>query len=50
MASIAVMMPIRAIIPKAMMATVIPVRNLLLRTVRHASLRESIVVMQEKLL
>src|SRR6478752_8513828 len=45
-ASIAVMIPISAMIPKAIMATVIPVRNLLLRTVRHASDNESRVVMQ----
>src|ERR1700741_4045191 len=45
-ASMAVMIPINAMIPKAMMATVMPVRSLLLRTVRHASDKESKVVMQ----
>ncbi|WP_431213736.1 hypothetical protein ACQ86N_02145 [Puia sp. P3] len=36
MALIAVLMPTRAMMPKAMMATVMPVRSLLLRTVRKA--------------
>lgn len=36
-ACMAVMMPTRAIIPKAMMETVSPVRSLLLRIVRKAS-------------
>jgi hypothetical protein len=43
---IAVMMPINAIMPKAMMATVIPVRSLLLRTVRNAKVKESISVIR----
>jgi hypothetical protein len=37
-------MPINAMIPKAIMATVRPVRKLLLRTVRQASETESRVV------
>src|SRR5258708_6218831 len=36
MSSIAVLIPTRAMIPKAMMATVMPVRTLLLFTVRKA--------------
>jgi hypothetical protein len=37
----AVIMPIKAIIPKAMMATVIPARNLFPLTVRQARFKES---------
>lgn len=40
-ASIAVMMPIKAMMPKAIMATVIPLRSLLLRTVRKAKEKTS---------
>ena len=46
MASIAVMMPINAMMPKAMMATVMPVRNILLRTVLKAIKKESMMVIQ----
>jgi hypothetical protein len=41
MASIAGIIPISAMIPNAIMATVILVRNLLARTVRQASDKES---------
>ena len=41
MASMAVMIPTRAMMPKAMMATVRPVRSLLLRTVLEARERMS---------
>ena len=41
MALIAVMIPTRAMMPKAMMATVMPVRNLLLRMVRNERERMS---------
>src|SRR3954447_13656806 len=41
MASIAVIMPMRAIIPKAIIDTVIPVRSLLLTTVLYACKNES---------
>ena len=41
MASIAVIIPMSAMIPNAIMATVILVRNLLARTVRQASVKES---------
>jgi hypothetical protein len=37
----AVMMPTKAMIPNAMMATVMPVRSLLPRTVLHAKARLS---------
>jgi hypothetical protein len=40
-ASMAVMMPTRAIIPKAIIATVIPVRNLFALTVLQARTRLS---------
>jgi glycerol-3-phosphate O-acyltransferase len=50
MASIAVIMPIKAIIPKAIIATVMLVLSLLLLTVRQAKLKESSVVMQYKLI
>jgi len=41
MAWMAVMIPTSAIIPNAIMATVIPVRNLLALTVLHANARLS---------
>ena len=41
MADIAVIIPINAMIPKAIIATVIPVRSLLLFTVRQAKIKES---------
>ena len=44
--SIAVIIPIKAIMPKAMMATVMPVRSLLLFTVRKANKKESEIVIQ----
>ncbi|MEI9810372.1 MAG: hypothetical protein WDO16_22240 [Bacteroidota bacterium] len=49
-ACMAVMMPIRAMIPKAIIETVRPVRNLLLRTVREASEKVSKKVIDEKLI
>ena len=45
-ASIAVIIPINAMIPNAIMATVMPVRNLFPRTVLNASERESESVMK----
>jgi hypothetical protein len=48
MEAIAVIIPMSAIIPKAMMATVIPVRSLLLRIVRKASDKESFNLMQNR--
>ena len=45
-ALIAVMMPIKAMIPKAIIATVIPVRSLLLRMVLKASEKTSEIFMQ----
>ena len=41
MAEIAVIIPINAMIPKAIIATVMPVLNLLLFTVRQANTKES---------
>jgi hypothetical protein len=48
MALIAVMIPTRAMIPNAMIATVRPVRSLLLRTVRKAREKMSAVFMQKQ--
>lgn len=48
MALIAVMIPTSAIIPKAIMDTVIPVRSLLLRTVRNASDKTSFIFMKRR--
>ena len=48
MEAIAVIIPMSAIIPKAMIATVIPVRSLLLRMVRKASDKESLNLMQNR--
>jgi hypothetical protein len=45
--AMAVIIPMSAIMPKAMIATVMPVRSLLLRMVRKASDKESFNFMQE---